>query len=626
MIFLHDLKYYNDIGFKCGLEIHQRLSTEEKLFCSCSTDSSNDTQVGKVERRQRAVAGELGAIDRSTSFESSRGRSFVYNVFKRSSCLVDIDEEPPHQVNARAVETALRFASAFNAKLPDEIEPMRKEVVDGSDPSAFQRSMMVAYDGSIEVNGRSIPITSIFLEEESSGIVSSKGDAVVYNVDRIGIPLVEIDTDPSISTPAEAKEAALKIGTILRLTGRKEGNSVASEVQRGIGTIRQDVNVSIRGGTRVEIKGLQEIESMDVFIENEIERQLKLIEIKQNLLKKGASVDKEPTELTGLMKHERGRIIKDAVSAGAVVLGARLRGFRGSLGAEIGPDRRLGSEISDYAKMAGVKGIIHSDEDLSKYELSDETVSGVMEKLDISDSDAFIIIAAEKGACEKAMGYALERARMAMAQVPPETRAVADSKKGNTRFMRPLPGGSRMYPETDSEPIEVTESYYNEVKRHTIYMEERIRRISKELGNAQISEQLALSTRLALYEHITSEVQGINLVVAATLLEKLKELERAGIGVELHRDVFVDIFRRYSKGEITKAGIGEVIRHSPISPGDVSRIIKEHSLARISGDELKKMVDRLATGAKADVMREIMSKYRLNVDGEELSSLIGGRK
>ncbi len=619
---MHDPEYYKKIGFKCGLEIHQRLATREKLFCSCTTDSSKDRVIGQVERGQRAVAGELGAIDRSTSFESSRGRRFVYNVFKSASCLVDIDEEPPHRVNEDAVEIALSFAAAFDASVPNEIEPMRKEVVDGSDPSAFQRSMMVAYDGSLDLGGRKIPITSIFLEEESSGIVSNTDDSVVYNVDRIGIPLIEIDTDPSILTPEEARAAALRIGQIIRLTGRRDGEAVKSEVQRGIGTIRQDVNVSIAGGTRVEIKGLQEIDTVNIAIENEVERQLKLIGIKTSLLAKGASVGKA-TDLTKLLHSTDAKLIKDAVSAGGSVSGARLAGFAGSLGTEINPGRRLGSEISDYAKMAGVRGMIHSDEDLQKYGLGQDDIEKIRKELGVGRDDAFILIAAQKGVCERAMRFALSRARMAMSEVPPETRAVADSKKGTTRFMRPLPGGSRMYPETDSEPVTVSEKMLERIRKSTVYMDERVARIRGEIANQQLAEQLIGSTRLQMYEYITSKVKGINIVVASTLLEKMKELERSGVDVELKPDVMLGIFKDYSEGRLTKAAIGEVIKGHPESTSDIEHIIKSKSLERISGQKLKELVERYASSGRENALREIMSKYRLNIDGEELSALLG---
>ncbi|MCL4365237.1 Glu-tRNA(Gln) amidotransferase subunit GatE [Candidatus Marsarchaeota archaeon] len=619
---MHDSEYYRKIGFKCGLEIHQRLSTKGKLFCSCCTDSAGDSVIAKISRRQRAVAGELGAIDRSTSFESSRGREFVYNIFKRSSCLVEIDEEPPHHINMSAVESALRLASGFGANVPYEIEPMRKEVVDGSDPSAFQRSMMVGYDGRIVVNGKQIPITSIFLEEESSGIESASEGSVVYNVDRLGIPLIEIDTDPSIATPSEAKNVALEIGRIIRLTGKREGDAVSSEVQRGIGTIRQDVNVSIAGGTRVEIKGLQEIDTVDRIIENEVERQLKLIAIKKELLSNGAEVCK-PKDLTKALRRTEAKIVKDALSKGGIVAGARLAKFSGYLGMNINPERRLGSELSDYAKMGGVGGMMHSDEDLSGYGMGKEDIERIWHELDMENGDAFILIAAEKGVCKKAMEFALGRASMALSEVPPETRAVADSKKGTTRFMRPLPGGSRMYPETDTEPVTVDREFYNRIKESTVYMDERAATIRKGLPNAQLADQLVASQRLQLYEYITSKVKGINMAVAVILLEKVKEIERSGITVNTDPQIMLEIFRIYKEGRITKAGIGEIIRELPKGVKDIGVIINKKSLSRISGDQLKRIITNTGGKSREDVMREIMSKYRLIVDGDELKRILG---
>lgn len=620
---MHDADYYNKLGFKCGLEIHQRLATDHKLFCSCSAGMRPDRVIAKVERKQRAVAGELGAIDRSTSFESSKGRTFVYNIFKNSTCLVDIDEEPPHNVNMDAVETVLRLSSAFGAQIPDEIEPMRKEVVDGSDPSAFQRSMLIGHDAYVKVNGRKIGIHAIFLEEESSGIESSTTDSVVYNVDRLGVPLIEVDTAPDIKNPQEAKDVALKIGQLLRLTGRRDGSSIASSVQRGIGTIRQDVNVSIAGGTRVEIKGLQEIGSVDIIIENEVERQVKLLEIKKKLIAKGAKVG-EPKDLTRLLKSTEAKMVKESLkNDGNAVFGVALHGFAGLIGHEIGPDRRLGSEISDYAKMSGVKGIIHSDEDLSKYGFSEKEVEEIRKEFGLGKDDAFMLVTAKRDMCQTAIDFATGRAKMAMSEVPPETRAVLDSEKGTTRFMRPLPGGSRMYPETDATPIVVESKYYKSIVENTIYSEERIEGIRKGLPNPQLADQLIASTRLPLYEYITSKSNCDRIVVASTLLEKVKEIERGGISVNINDDVMVEIFNRYADGSITKAAIGEVIKELPKTLHDVDSIIKRKGLARISGQKLKDIANQIKSKEKSDVIREVMAKYRLNVDGDELRKIVG---
>ena len=244
---MRDEKYYESIGFKCGLEIHQRLATKSKLFCSCNALLPHDVEIAKIERRQRAVAGELGKIDASATYETTRGRKFVYNAFRNTSCLVDIDEEPPHDLNLEALDIALQVAAEFDSSVPSEIQPMRKEVVDGSDPSAFQRTMLVGYNCYIVVDRKRINVSAIFLEEESSGIERKDSSAVVYNVDRLAVPLIEIDTDPDIKTPGQAKEVAKRIGLLLRLTGK---------VPQGIGSIRQDVNVSIKDGAKDRDQGI----------------------------------------------------------------------------------------------------------------------------------------------------------------------------------------------------------------------------------------------------------------------------------------------------------------------------------------------------------------------------------
>src|SRR5271157_1427359 len=299
---MHDEKYYEGIGFVCGLEIHQRLATKCKLFCSCDASISSDVSVGEIERMQRAVSGELGRIDPSAAFESSRGRKFVYNAFKKSSCLVDIDEEPPHGLNREALSIAMQIAASLGMRMPSELEVMRKGVVDGSDPSAFQRTMLVGYGGRLAFGKREITIPDLFLEEESSGIERSDREMVLYNIDRLGVPLVEMDTAPEIRTPEEAKAVAKRMGLILRVTGK---------VQRGIGSIRQDVNISIRGGERVEIKGFQELESMDAIIEREVERHLKLLEIKALLHKRKAVVHKA-VDVTDIFKGTNAKILKQS--------------------------------------------------------------------------------------------------------------------------------------------------------------------------------------------------------------------------------------------------------------------------------------------------------------------------
>ena len=428
-----DNDYYKNIGFMCGLEIHQRLATEEKLFCSCHTEiTDKGHEIAKVERRQRAVAGELGKVDKSAEIEEGKERLFTYKVFRENACLVDIDEEPPHLMNREALTVTLSLAQSMGMKVVDELQPMRKAVVDGSDPSAFQRTVLVALDGKIKVGGHTIAIPSISVEEESSGIAGGDGNNVVYDTSRLGVPLVEIGTDPTVPTPSAAKEVALYIGTLLRITGK---------VQRGIGSIRQDVNMSIRGGARVEIKGMQELALMDRYIENEIKRQQELIKISVELQKRKAKIG-APVELTKIFKASKANIVGGA----ECVIGVKLEGFGGIIGIEINPQRRLGTEISDYAKLGGVKGIIHSDEDLKKYNLPEEEINMVRSELDIGAKDGFIIIAGPKQNAWKSMEHALWRADHAMKGVPRETRGAMPGELCTSKFLRPLPGGSEDVP------------------------------------------------------------------------------------------------------------------------------------------------------------------------------------
>lgn len=267
---------YEALGFKCGIEIHQQLETH-KLFCKCPSivhDSNPDIM---FERRLRAVEGETGKKDDAAKFESSKNKKYVYQGCKSSSCLVEMDEEPPHPVNKEALEIVLQVAKMLNAKIADQVQFMRKTVVDGSNVSGFQRTGLIATDGYIETSKGRVNIPNICLEEEAAKKVSADKNIVTYRLDRLGVALIEIATDASIKDPEHAKEVSEKLGMILRSTGK---------VKRGIGTIRQDVNVSIAKGARIEVKGFQDLKSIPAVIENEIKRQIKIVE-------SGKKVEKE---------------------------------------------------------------------------------------------------------------------------------------------------------------------------------------------------------------------------------------------------------------------------------------------------------------------------------------------
>ena len=611
------MDHYKGIGFMCGLEIHQRLDTVSKLFCRCSTNPENDVEYAHVDRQQRAVAGELGVIDPSARFEESRQRVFRYKVYRNSSCLVDIDEEPPHEINQDALSIALSIASAFGMPVFDELQPMRKEVVDGSDPSAFQRTVLIGRGGRIAIDGVPVDITDMSLEEESSGIADTENNVITYDTSRLGIPLVEIDTGPGIPTPEFAKKAALYIGTALRLSGR---------VKRGIGTIRQDVNVSIKGGARVEIKGLQDLDFMDKYIENEVLRQQNLLKIVDVLKGRNASV-MEIADLSQLFESTNASIIKKGMESGGAVMGFGMKGFKGVLGSELLPGRRLGTEISDYAKMAGVGGIIHSDEDLTKYGFSPSELEGIRKALGISETDSFILIAAEKARCQKAIAIARDRALQALSGVPLETRAAVNDQRYTTKFLRPLPGGSRMYPETDIKPIKINQDALASAEKSAPRLDQEISTLSKDLKDAQLANALILSGKLPLYKAVAGSTSADKRFIASILLQKMTELRRKGYAVDsIHDEDIIAVFKRYDDGTITKQAIEEVIKALSKGSRDIDKVIAEGSLHRISGKALKDLVSSFSksvqSSGKDDLRDKIMSKYRLVVDGEELNKAL----
>ncbi len=254
---------YKKIKLKCGLEIHQQLNTD-KLFCNCPSILRQEVPDFTVKRKLHAVAGESGKVDIAAAYQASLGKDFIYQGYD-TTCLVEIDEEPPHEINKEALKIALQIALLLNAKIIPITQIMRKTVIDGSNTSGFQRTVLIAKDGYVETSQGKIGIETICLEEDAARIVDKEKG--VFRLDRLGIPLVEIATGAEIKTPDQAKEVALHIGEILRST----------KVKRGLGTIRQDVNLSIKGGARVELKGFQDIRNIERAIEIEVKRQIELV-------------------------------------------------------------------------------------------------------------------------------------------------------------------------------------------------------------------------------------------------------------------------------------------------------------------------------------------------------------
>ncbi|MEE8401780.1 MAG: Glu-tRNA(Gln) amidotransferase subunit GatE, partial [Candidatus Hydrothermarchaeaceae archaeon] len=357
---------------KIGIEIHQQLATR-KLFCDCPSGLSDEEADVKLKRRLRPSQSELGEIDGAALQEFLKGKSYLYQVQRGSSCLVDGDEEPPHMPNEEALDIALGVALKLNARPVDEVHFMRKIVIDGSSTYGFQRTAIVALDGHIDIDGIRVRVPTICLEEEAARKIKGGEKETVYRLDRLGIPLIEVTTAPDITDLGQAKKTALKIGRILR-----EFN-----VNRGIGTIRQDINVSIDGGARVEIKGVQDINEISNIIKGEVKRQQNLIDVKEEIKKRGSpKIKSNIFDVSEVFSKTGSKVIAGQIGKGGKVLALGLRGFSGLL------KGRLGPEFAGYARtVAGVRGIFHSDE-LPAYGISKKEVDRVSGKIKLAKEDA----------------------------------------------------------------------------------------------------------------------------------------------------------------------------------------------------------------------------------------------
>src|ERR1041385_643648 len=315
---------YKAVGFRCGLEIHQQLATR-KLFSPCPSDAVEPDQVAArtiavLDRRLRATQSDLGELDPAALAEMRKGKAFRYLAIEGLTSLVETDEEPPHPMSQDALDVGLQFCGLVGARPVAEVHVMRKTVIDGSNTSGFQRTAQLASGGAIDAEGGAVRLQTVSLEEDSARKVDDVGGLVTYTLDRLGIPLLEVATDPDIVDPQHAQRTAARIGALLRATGR---------VKRGLGTIRQDLNVSVAVGTRVEVKGCQDLRALPRVIEGEARRQLWMHHVRESLIARKAKVSGEATDVSAAFTATGAKSVKEALARGQKVLGLKLAGFAG---------------------------------------------------------------------------------------------------------------------------------------------------------------------------------------------------------------------------------------------------------------------------------------------------------
>ncbi len=617
---------YEKLGLRVGFEIHQELNTH-KLFCNCPSRLREEEPSLKVRRRLRPTQSEMGAVDRAALAEALKGKGFVYQVYPDSTCLVELDDEPPHPVNEEALNIALEAALLLGAKPVDEVHTMRKIVIDGSNTCGFQRTALVALAGEIETDGKSFRIPTICLEEDAARKIDENPEYANYRLDRLGIPLVEIATGPDFSDPETPAKAALHIGQILRATGK---------VKRGIGTIRQDINISITDGARQEIKGVQELSLISEVIEREVRRQLALLEIRDELRRRGAGkVEGKGVDITEIFSSTKSSVVRRALGAGGRTLAVKLPKFAGILGKELQPGRRFGTELADHARLYGkVGGIFHTDE-LPGYGISEEETARLRSTVEAADDDAVVFVVGDKEKAEVALKAVVDRMNQALQGVPEETRrALID---GNTEFMRPLPGAERMYPETDIPPIPITRDRLNRIRRKLPELpEQKVKRFIKEYHLSQnLASRISLSENVALFEEIVKKCRVDPTLVASTLEEALVSLRREGVPVEnLNKKHLERTFKLFSLRKITKESIPQILSALARKPREkVEKILDELSLKAMSISELKDLVSGIVDN-NIEMIREqgekshkklmgiVMKEVRGKADGQLVSKLL----
>ena len=615
----------DEIGLKVGLEIHQQLDTGKKLFCNCRS-VEDDEYTDKFSRKLRATKSELGKIDPAALFEDTKSKTIVYYANPNSSCLVEKDEEPPHDLDHDAKDTALLIGSALDSNIFSEIHVMRKTVVDGSNTSGFQRTMLIAQGGHVEVEGKQVGVQSICLEEDAAKIIKDEDNKRFFSLDRLGVPLVEIALEPVSDSPKTVRNIALSLGRLLRVTKR---------VARGIGTIRQDVNISIDGGGIIEVKGVQQLDQLEKIIEFEATRQhgLKIIsdKIKEKEIALEA-IDKisDVFPVTELLKDCNSKIIKDSLQNKNQIKAIRMKKFEGLIGFEPYPDIRLGKEIGQLVRFFGIGGVFHSDE-LPNYGIDDSDIYKIRNLLTLDENDAFLIIAGKIPSLDFAVESIINRINDARNGPPAETRAATST--GETVFLRPRPGASRMYPETDIPTIQITKDEIDLAKSKVPnpWAESLLDIQYKYKINAQLSEQIFDSEYFTLFEKICGDGKSSPNFVASVLCSTTTNLQRKGLNAKLLKpDEISNTFELLKKKEITKESI-EIVFEQIMSGKVLTALdaVEKASITQLSQSDLEKILDEIIEKnydkIKEDGMRSvsaIMGVVMKDVRGKTSGSLV----
>ncbi len=620
---------YEQIGFKSGLEIHQQLLTKKKLFCRCPAGEYYEDFDAEVLRHMRPTLSELGEYDGTALMEFKTRKEIIYQLNKRNVCTYEMDDTPPFELNQEALDIALEMTLLLHCQLVGELHIARKQYLDGSIPAGFQRTTILGTDGWIPYRARRIRIRQLGLEEDACREVSDRGHRRVYKTDRLSIPLIETVTYPDMRAPWEVAEVAELLRELARCTGK---------VRTGIGRARQDVNVSVEGGTRVEIKGVHRIPYIPRLTHFEALRQVNLLELREEVRKRGIrreTLKTEAAEVSAVLEKTAFLPVRQALERKWRVMAVKLADFRGLLKFPLQPGRDFAAEISDRVRVVAcldeLPNILHSE--MMDNPLSPNEWKKIHSAVRARKDDAVVLVWGNDQDAKTAVGEIIIRAGEAAEGVPNETRQAFPS--GINGFERILPGPDRMYPDTDMPPVPLTEERIEKARRRLPVPPWERRAFFRSLGlSSEIVENLVSDSRAPLFQKIVTELRIQPTLAAVVISQMFKSLERKGFEVgRLSEGAVVDLFSGYSAGEFGREAFPDLLKLMAAEGLTAGEAIARLGIFRLQEEDVREIIGIVAKLEKHLVPRDpdkkfrhlmgvLMAELRGRVEGEKVASLL----
>jgi glutamyl-tRNA(Gln) amidotransferase subunit E len=622
---------YQTLGFRCGIEIHQQLDTDQKLFCRCPVGLVADAPDAFVLRHMRPTLSEMGEYDGTALMEKKKNKEIIYQILNNRVCTYEMDDTPPFLVNEKALDICIKLALLFQCKIVDEAHVSRKQYLDGSIPTGFQRTIVIGTDGWIPYQDRKIGIRQINIEEDACREVGDEGHRIVFRTDRLSTPLVEVITEAHMVNPLEAAKVTYLLA---------ETNRISGLVRRGIGTARQDVNVSITGGNRVEIKGVEKIGLIPALTHYEALRQKALLELQQELLRRRISIydfSYQVAEVTSILIKASEFAGRWSTKSGGIASGISIKGFKGILDWAIFPERTFADEIAGRVKVIACLDKLPNiayDSNHSSLGIPNDEWTNISRTLSTGVNDAVIVTWGPKHDVEIALLEIAGRCREAILGVPKETRQVMRNGR-YTDFERILPGPDRMYPDTDHPPIRIGEDHIQKAKTEIgEFPWQRREKLRKMELSEQLVDELVTHPRFKSFQ-VMAEISNDPKWAARTIAETLKFLKRRGYDVSNLKDEdFLMMAELIRERRFYREGTIEIMKMMCQSGCGVKEAV-EKRIPKILHEEIDLMVAELVknndTFLDVDKRRQflmglVMRKYRGAIRGELLWTKISGAK